>query len=282
MILRPGSRYHPPVDRTPPLLDVENLRVVFKGADGRRTTAVDSVSFRIDRGETLGVVGESGSGKTTLGRAVLRLIEPAAGSIRFEGTDVLAAGRAELRRLRRRMQIIFQDPASSLDPRMRVADIIAEPLHIHRLVRTDAEAERAVFGLLDRCGLPRDAARRYPHQFSGGQRQRIAIARALSLKPAFLVCDEPTSALDVSVQAQIINLLADLQQHEGLAYLFISHDMAVVAHLCHRIAVMHRGRFVELGPRDRVIGRPEHPYTRALLDAVPGIPGTPRRERPVS
>ncbi|HHN77148.1 MAG TPA: ABC transporter ATP-binding protein [Phycisphaerales bacterium] len=260
------------MDEQRPLLNVENLRVVFKGADGRNNTAVDNVSFSLNRAETLGVVGESGSGKTTLGRAVLRLIEPDAGSVRFESTDILAASRGILRRLRRRMQIIFQDPASSLDPRMRVEEIIAEPMHIHRIVRSRAEARRAVIDLLDRCGLPRDAARRYPHQFSGGQRQRIAIARALALRPSFIVCDEPTSALDVSVQAQIINLLRDLQRSEGLAYLFISHDVAVVAHLCHRIAVMRRGRFVELGPRDRIINHPDHPYTRALLDAVPRLP----------
>ncbi len=260
------------MDEPQPLLNVENLRVVFRGADGRKNTAVENVSFRLNRAETLGVVGESGSGKTTLGRAVLRLIEPDAGSVRFEDTDILAASRGTLRRLRRRMQIIFQDPASSLDPRMRIADIIAEPMRIHRIVRSRVEAERAVLDLLDRCGLPRDAAGRYPHQFSGGQRQRIAIARALSLRPSFIVCDEPTSALDVSVQAQIINLLQDLQQSEGLAYLFISHDIAVVGHLCHRIAVMRRGRFVELGQRDRIINHPIHPYTRALLDAVPRLP----------
>lgn len=268
-----------PVDESQenPILRVEKLRVVFPvrrgvmGSARRHTAAVDGVSFDLRRGETLGVVGESGSGKTTLGRAVLRLIEPTSGSVSFEGDDILAARGRTLRAHRRRMQIIFQDPAASLDPRMRVADIVAEPLRIHGLVTNRAEAREVVDGLLDRCGMPPSAAGRYPHQFSGGQRQRIAIARALALKPAMIVCDEPTSALDVSVQAQIVNLLQDLQDELGVAYLFISHDMAVVAHLCHRIAVMKDGRIVEIGTRDQVIERPGEAYTRALLEAVPSV-----------
>ncbi|USO00434.1 MAG: ABC transporter ATP-binding protein [Phycisphaeraceae bacterium] len=258
-----------------PILEVADLRVEF--GSGRallapsrsRVVAVDGVSFNIARGETLGVVGESGSGKTTLGRAVLRLIEPTSGSVCFDGTDVRAASGATLRRMRRRMQIIFQDPAASLDPRMRVAAIVAEPLHIHGLVKTRSEGRKAAEELLERCGMPPSSASRYPHQFSGGQRQRIAIARALALKPGLIVCDEPTSALDVSVQAQIINLLQDLQDELGLSYLFISHDMAVVSHVCHRIAVMRAGRFEEIGPRDHIIHEPREAYTRALLEAVP-------------
>ncbi len=253
-----------------PILAVRDLSVQFP-ARGGPVRAVDGVAFDLALGQTLGLVGESGSGKTTLGRAVLRLIEPVSGEIRFDGQDLRVARGARLRALRRRMQIIFQDPAASLNPRMRVLDLVAEPLRIHGLVRTRGDASRAVGELLERCGMPPASADRYPHQFSGGQRQRIAIARALALRPSLIVCDEPTSALDVSVQAQIINLLQDLQDELGLAYLFISHDMAVVSHICHRIAVMKDGRIVESGDKRQIIHEPGHPYTRALLAAVPRL-----------
>jgi oligopeptide transport system ATP-binding protein len=254
-----------------PLLRVENLSVHFaSGGLGRPriVRAVDSVSFDIQPGETLGLVGESGSGKTTVGRAILRLVEPAAGRVFFDGADVLAARGPALRRLRKDMQIVFQDPAGSLNPRMTIGEIVAEPLVVHGMgsART---LDRRVAELLERCGLPPAAASRYPHEFSGGQRQRVGIARALALRPRFIVCDEPTSALDVSVQAQIINLLMDLQAELGLSYLFISHDMNVIQHVCRRVAVMHRGRIVEVGERDQVLHHPAHEYTRALLGAVP-------------
>ena len=258
-----------------PLLEVSSLTVRYPtarnllGQPTAHINACDSVSLRLNQGETLGIVGESGSGKTTLGRAVLRLIEPDAGSVKFEGTDILTTSQGALRPLRRRMQIIFQDPAACLNPRMRIADIVAEPLRIHNAVKTKAEAHKIATDLLQRCGMPADAAARHPHQFSGGQRQRIAIARALALKPSLIVCDEPTSALDVSVQAQIINLLQDLQDELNLAYLFISHDMAVVSHICHRIAVMKQGKIVETGPADDIVNNPRHPYTQQLLAAVP-------------
>lgn len=258
-----------------PLLEVSDLKVWFPvraGLLGRVTEharAVDGVSFRINPGETLGLVGESGCGKTTVGRAVLRLIQPTAGGVRFEGKDLLAMGSGELRRTRRRMQIIFQDPAGSLNPRMTVGRAIAEPLLVHGLCATRREARERVERLLDRCGMPKSSAARYPHEFSGGQRQRVAIARALALEPRFIVCDEPTSALDVSVQAQILNLLCDLRDQMGLSYLFISHDMAVVRHIADRVAVMKGGRIVEQGGRDEVLERPTQAYTRALLDAVP-------------
>jgi ABC-type oligopeptide transport system ATPase subunit len=268
-----------------PLLRVSDLRVYFPAAGaglGRRVVvrAVDGVSFHVGRGETLGLVGESGCGKTTAGRAILRLIEPTEGRIQFDGQDVRAARGARLFGLRRRMQIIFQDPAGSLNPRMRVGAIVAEPLVVHGLANGRAELRRRVGELLERCGLPPAAAERYPHEFSGGQRQRIGIARALALRPQFIVCDEPTSALDVSVQAQIINLLMDLQREFALSYLFISHDMAVIQHVCRRIAVMLRGRIVEEGPREQILAAPQHPYTRGLLAAVP-LPD-PRRRAPAA
>jgi len=266
---------------SPPLLEVRDLRVHFPvrgGMLGRVTDhvrAVDGVSFDIATGETLGLVGESGSGKTTVGRSVLRLQEATGGSVRFDGVDVLSAGPARMRSLRREMQIIFQDPAGSLNPRMRIERIVAEPLEVHGLVKSGSERRAAVEDLLERCGMPKTAADRYPHEFSGGQRQRIGIARALALGPRFLVCDEPTSALDVSIQAQIVNLLGDLQRDLGLSYLFISHDMAVIQHVCTRIAVMYRGELVEVGERDEVLHRPKHEYTRRLLSAVPDA--NPRR-----
>jgi ABC-type oligopeptide transport system ATPase subunit len=256
-----------------PLLEVKDLHVHFPVRSGvlQRATgqvrAVDGVSFELFKGETLGLVGESGSGKTTVGRAILRLIDPASGSVRFGGEDVLAAAGPRLRALRSQMQIIFQDPAGSLNPRMRIEEIVGEPLIVHGLAGSNLRKQ--VEELLVRCGMPAAAADRYPHEFSGGQRQRIGIARALALHPKFIVCDEPTSALDVSIQAQIINLLTDLQRDLGLSYLFISHDMNVIQHVCRRIAVMYQGKIVELGDRDQVLREPRHEYTKRLLAAVP-------------
>jgi ABC-type glutathione transport system ATPase component len=231
---------------------------------------VDDVSLDIEPGETLGLVGESGSGKSTLGRLFLRLIEPTSGTVHFDGRDVLRASGREMRRLRRDMQIIFQDPFGSLDPRMRVRDIIAEPLIIHESLSAPARRER-VTELLRAVALDESVLDRFPHEFSGGQRQRIVIARALALHPRFIVADEPVSALDVSVGAQIVNLLADLQRQFGLTYLFISHSMPVVRYLATRIAVMYRGKIVEVGTADKITTAPEHPYTQNLVQATPGI-----------
>jgi ABC-type oligopeptide transport system ATPase subunit len=230
---------------------------------------VDGVSFDIARGECFGLVGESGCGKTTIGRALLRLIPATSGSVTLDGVDLLRARGAALRTIRRRVQAIFQDPGGSLNPRLRVGQSVAEPLVVHRLAGDRDELRRRVGGLLERCGLPADAAERFPHQFSGGQRQRICIARSLAIEPSLIICDEPTSALDVSVQAQILNLLDDLRRELGLSYLFISHDMAVVRHMCARMAVMHEGRIVEQGESGALVRSPAAAYTRALLEAVP-------------
>jgi ABC-type oligopeptide transport system ATPase subunit len=270
-----------------PLLSVEGLKTYFPIRSGllQRVTdhfkAVDGVSFEVGRGETLGLVGESGCGKTTVGRTLLRLIPATGGRVVFEGKDVFRASGSELQRLRRDMQIVFQDPAGSLNPRMRIAAIVGEPLVIHGMVKDKAELRDRVENLLVRCGMPKAAADRYPHEFSGGQRQRIGIARALALEPKFIVCDEPTSALDVSIQAQIINLLTDLQSEFGLSYLFISHDMAVIQHVCQRIAVMYKGKIVEEGSREAIIENPQHRYTQSLLSAVPEPDPRQKKQRVV-
>jgi peptide/nickel transport system ATP-binding protein len=268
---------------TMPLLEIRNLTKIFSG----HVRAVDDVSLNIHAGETLGLVGESGSGKSTLGRLILRLIEPTSGSVLFAGRDLVTLSSGEMRRLRRNLQIIFQDPFASLDPRFRVEDIISEPLLIHgdsdgdtalqphaasgTEVRDRTKLAGRVAELLRAVGLDESARRRYPHEFSGGQRQRIGIARALALRPRFIVCDEPVSALDVSVGAQIVNLLAQLQRDFGLTYLFISHSMPVVRYLATRIAVMYKGKIVEIGDTGLITKNPVHPYTRNLLEATPEL-----------
>ncbi len=241
--------------------------------------AVSQIDLEIHTGETLGLVGESGCGKSTLGRTLLRLIEPSAGTIEFAGRDLTRLHKNSLRRLRRQMQMIFQDPYASLNPRMNIGTAIAEPLIIHGLSGSAGEREARVQELLAKVGLRADAAKRYPHEFSGGQRQRVGIARALACRPKFVVCDEPISALDVSIQAQIVNLLEDLQEAEHLTYLFISHDLKVVQHICDRVAVMYLGRIVELAEAKTLYRTPKHPYTQALLSAVPRIDPKARRER---
>ena len=267
-----------------PLLSVADLKTWFpvrRGVFSRTSAhvrAVDGVSFLVRRGKTLGLVGESGSGKTTIGRTVLRLIPPTSGQVTFDGQDVLALASGPLRQLRRRMQIIFQDPFSSLNPRMNVGQIVAEPMAVHHLANRRRRKDR-VAELLARVGLSPGAANRYPHEFSGGQRQRIGIARALSVRPDFIVCDEPVSALDVSIQGQILNLLNDIQDEFALSYLFIAHNLAVVEHFADDIGVMYLGRIVEGASRQALYARPIHPYTEALLSAVPRPDPGARTER---
>jgi phosphonate C-P lyase system protein PhnK len=255
-----------------PLLEVDNLVKHFGPV-----RAVDGISFALGPGEALALVGESGCGKSTLARCVLRLIEPTSGGVRFEGRDVLRLSRRELRDLRQRMQIVFQDPFAALNPRMTVGQAVAEPLLVHRLC-PKAEFPRRVAALLETVGLCPDHASRYPHEFSGGQRQRVVIARALATRPQLIIADEPVSALDVSVQAQVLNLLQDLQQRLGVSYLFVAHNLAVVRHIAHRTAVMYLGRIVEVGPTAEVFANPRHPYTQALLSAVP-VPDPARVRR---
>jgi oligopeptide transport system ATP-binding protein len=264
-----------------PLLEVEHLVKHFGRDAGllhasSKITAVDDVSFSIEESETFGLVGESGSGKTTTGRCLLRLIEPSSGAVRFRGEDVLGFSRRRMRDARREMQIVFQDPYSSLNPRMRARQIVEEPLIIHKLGSKDERRARVaeLFGLV---GLDAAHLDRYPHQFSGGQRQRIGLARALALNPSFVVLDEPVSALDVSVQAQVVNLLMDLQAKLRLTYLFVAHDLRLVEHICSRVAVMYLGKIVEIGPTASLFEAPQHPYTRALLSAIPVLdPDAPR------
>jgi oligopeptide/dipeptide ABC transporter ATP-binding protein len=267
------------------LLEVKGLKKYFPIKTGvlKRTTghvyAVDDISFSVEKGETLGLVGESGCGKSTTGRAVLRLIEASGGQVTFDGTDVMAASRADMQRLRRDMQIIFQDPYASLNPRKRVKHIVGEPLDIHD-IGTEQERKRRVFELLETVGLSAEHAERYPHEFSGGQRQRIGVARALALHPRLIICDEPVSALDVSIRAQIINLLEDLQAEMSLTYVFIAHDLSVVKHLSDRVAVMYLGKIVEISDSALLYDVPQHPYTEALLSAVPiPDPDTERARR---
>ncbi|OCX64629.1 peptide ABC transporter ATP-binding protein [Thioclava sp. SK-1] len=258
----------------PPLVQVQGLKMYFPITAGvfRKhvgdVKAVDNVSFDIHEGETLGLVGESGCGKSTTGRAILRLYEPTAGSVKIDGIEIAKADERQLRRMRPTMQMVFQDPQASLNPRMTIAGIISEPLDEHTQLSKKEKLLR-VYELMDQVGLNRTFANRYPHEFSGGQRQRIGIARALALNPKFIICDEPIAALDVSIQAQVVNLLEELQDRLGLTYLFISHDLSMVRHIADRVAVMYLGQIVELAPRDAVYAQPLHPYTQALLSAVP-------------
>ncbi len=267
------------------LLEIRNLKKHFPVGEGLfsrgkgAVKAVDGVDLTVNEGETLGLVGESGCGKSTLGRAILRLIEPTSGEVNFQGKNLLAMGQRELRDMRRQMQIIFQDPYASLNPRMRVGDIIGEGLEIHKIAKGSAKRER-VSELLRQVGLREEHYPRYPHEFSGGQRQRIGIARALAVNPKFIVCDEPVSSLDVSIQAQIINLLQELQEKMHLTYLFISHDLRVVEHISHRVAIMYLGKVVEIAKADAIYRDAKHPYTKALLSAVP-MPSMARKKERV-
>lgn len=261
---------------TEPLIRVDKLGKTFSASGSfslRPKTsgvrAVDGVSFTIDRGETVAVVGESGCGKSTMGRLLLRLIDATEGQIFFEGTDINSLSRHEMRQMRRKAQMVFQDPYGSLSPRRTIVDIVAEPLEAFRMIRNESEKRERVAELLTQVGLPASIMDRHPRQFSGGQRQRIGIARAISVDPSFIVADEPVSALDVSVQAQVVNLLQDLQEKKGFSYLFIAHDLAVVRHIADRVMVMYLGRIVEIGPKRQIYSAPQHPYTQALLSAAP-------------
>lgn len=274
--IAPQARSRRKLDTNDVILRVRNLKKHFPITSGfviqrqvGAVRAVDDISFDVYRGETLGLVGESGCGKSTTGRTILQLYRPTAGQVEFEGRDLTSLSGDAMRQMRKQMQIIFQDPFASLNPRMTVGNIISEPLQIHGLYPDKAERQDYVENLMQKVGLNPYFINRYPHEFSGGQRQRIGIARALALNPKFIVCDEPISALDVSIQAQVVNLLEDLQQELGLTYLFIAHDLSMVRHICDRVAVMYLGKIVELGPTDEVYDNPLHPYTQALLSAVP-------------
>ncbi|MBC7647386.1 MAG: dipeptide ABC transporter ATP-binding protein [Pseudopedobacter sp.] len=266
------------------MLEVNHLQKFFPIRGGllsrvvANVKAVDDVSFTVAKGEVVGLVGESGSGKTTVGRSLLRLIEPSSGEVKFEGVDVIKLNKNDMRKYRRQMQIIFQDPFASLNPRMTVSDIIGEALTIHNLAHGNAKTER-IGQLLEKVGLRPESMRRYPHEFSGGQRQRIGIARALAVDPSFIVADEPVSALDVSIQAQVVNLIQDLQQEMGLTMLFIAHDLSVVEYLCDRVIVMYLGRIMEVAPAKELYLNPKHPYTEALLSAAPIADPTVKRDR---
>ena len=263
----------------PAILEVRDLAKHYHLKGKAVLRAVDGVSFEVRAGETLSLVGESGCGKSTIGRTILRLVDPTSGSILLDGKPIEALSQAQLRPLRRRVQVVFQDPFSSLNPRMRVRDILAEPIRNFRMASSPADMEARISRLVETVRLPRDAADRFPHEFSGGQRQRIGIARALAAEPELIICDEAVSALDVSVKAQIVNLLQDLQADLGLSLLFISHDLAVVEHMTHRVAVMYLGKIVEIGERRDIFAEPRHPYTRALLSAVPLPDPMLKRER---
>ncbi|GAB6990620.1 ABC transporter ATP-binding protein [Paenibacillus pini] len=251
------------------LIEVEGLKKYFNVGGGKIVKAVDDISFFIREGETLGMVGESGCGKSTAGRTILRLYEPTAGSVKFNGQDITKLSPKNMKAMRRDMQMIFQDPYASLNPRFTVSDIIGEALDIHNLAGSHKERKKRIEELLDMVGLNPDHATRYPHEFSGGQRQRIGIARALAVNPKFIICDEPISALDVSIQAQVVNLLKDLQERLGLTYLFIAHDLSMVKHISDRVAVMYLGKMVELADSDELYANPIHPYTKTLLSAIP-------------
>ncbi|MGA0533924.1 ABC transporter ATP-binding protein [Hansschlegelia sp. KR7-227] len=268
-----------------PLLEVNDLKMHFPlngglfGAADRFVYAVDGLSFRVEKGETLSLVGESGCGKSTVGRAILRLLKPTGGQVVLGGQRIDDMSSSALRPLRRRVQVVFQDPFSSLNPRIRVRDALAEPINNFRLAKNRQELDRKLNALMDKVGLPREALGRWPHEFSGGQRQRIGIARALAAEPDLIVCDEAVSALDVSVKAQIVNLLGGLQAELGLALLFISHDLAIVEHMTHRVAVMYLGKIAEIGTKRQIFARPRHPYTEALLSAVPKPDPDSKRDR---
>ena len=269
------------------ILEVKNLKKYFPLKKGKYkegdpcVKAVDDITFDLYEGETLGLVGESGCGKSTLGRTIIRLYEPTSGEVIFEGEDVAKKSRKEMRALREEMQFIFQDPYSSLNPRMTVFNILAEPLIAHGKFKRGPELEAYVKDLMDRCGLPSYYCYRYPHQFSGGQRQRIGIARSLALDPSFIICDEPVSALDVSIQSQIINLMKDMQEEKNISYIFISHDLSVVKHISDRVGVMYLGSMMELADKNEIYSNPQHPYTRALIGAIPLPDPTKRKEMKV-